>query len=72
MIDVLRVFEALRLYAAGHDGKLPEALANVAEAPIPNDPVTGKAFEYEVKGAEATLKDSASETPLTYTVTIRK
>jgi hypothetical protein len=34
--------------------------------------MTGKSFEYQVKGAEATLKDSASETPLTYTITIRK
>lgn len=56
MIDVLRVFEALRLYAAGHHGKLPEALANVTEAPIPNDPVTGKAFEYKLTGDGATLR----------------
>jgi hypothetical protein len=55
-IDVLRVFEALRLYAAGHHGKLPETLANVTEAPIPKDPVTGKAFEYKLTGDRATLR----------------
>jgi hypothetical protein len=55
-IDMLRVFEALRLYAAGHNGKLPEALANVTEAPIPNDPATGKAFDYKLTGDRATLR----------------
>jgi hypothetical protein len=55
-IDVLRVFEALRLYAAGHHGKLPETLANVTEAPIAKDPVTGTAFEYKLTGDRATLR----------------
>ncbi len=70
-IDVLRVFEALRLYAAGHDGKLPETLANVTEAPIPKDPVTGKAFEYKLTGDRATLRGPLlTGWPLEYEITM--
>jgi hypothetical protein len=45
-IAVLRVFEALRLYAAAHDNQLPEKLADISEVPIPNDPIHGSAFIY--------------------------
>jgi hypothetical protein len=51
----LRCVEALRLYAAGHEGRLPAALTDVKEVPVPPDPVTGKPFEYEVTGARARL-----------------
>ena len=51
----LRCVEAVRLYAAGHGGKLPPKLADVKEVPVPHDPVTGKPFEYKVSGDRATL-----------------
>ena len=51
----LRCVEALRLYAAGHDGRLPAALADVTDVPVPTDPVTGKPFEYEAHGDTARL-----------------
>jgi hypothetical protein len=54
-IDVLRCLEALRLYAAAHDGKLPARLEDIREVPIPIDPVTGKPFEYRQEGDRATL-----------------
>lgn len=54
-IDLLRCIEALRLHAAAHDGRLPDRLEDVKEVPIPHDPVTGKPFEYAVKGNRATL-----------------
>jgi hypothetical protein len=54
-IDLLRCVEALRLYAAAHDGKLPARLEDIKEVPIPPDPVTGKPFEYTVKNGQATL-----------------
>lgn len=54
-IGLLRCVEALRLYAADHDGKLPEKLADVA-VPLPVDPFTGKAFRYEVQGDTAHLR----------------
>jgi hypothetical protein len=54
-IAALRCVEALRLYAAAHDGQLPAALSDITEVPVPLDPVTGKAFEYQVMGDKATL-----------------
>lgn len=54
-IAALRCIEAIRFYAAGHDGKLPGALSEVTEAPIPIDPVTGKEFEYKLDEGKAVL-----------------
>lgn len=54
-IAALRCVEAVRLYAATHDGKFPASLSDISEVPIPIDPVTGKAFGYEVAGATAVL-----------------
>jgi hypothetical protein len=51
-IALLRHVEALRLYAAGHEGKLPEKLADCG-VPLPVDPFTGQAFRYKVDGATA-------------------
>jgi hypothetical protein len=54
-LAALRCVEAIRLYAAAHDGKLPASLGDVTEVPTPGDPVTGKAFEYRTSGGRATL-----------------
>jgi hypothetical protein len=54
-LDALRCIEAVRLYAAGHGGKLPPSLEAITEAPAPNDPATGKPFEYRLDGDTATL-----------------
>jgi hypothetical protein len=54
-----RIVEALRLYAAGHESRLPERLSDVSEVPIPNDPMTGGDFIYRLSGETAVL-----ETPL--------
>jgi hypothetical protein len=56
-IALLRHVEALRLYAAAHDGKLPEKLSEVP-VPLPDDPITGKPFRYEVDGSTAHLRGS--------------
>jgi hypothetical protein len=78
-IAALRIVEAIRLYAAEHDGKLPASLADIKEAKIPVDPLTGKAFEYEVVEKTAVLKGfippeemNRPNERLTYEVTIRK
>lgn len=55
-IDLLRVFEALRMHGAANDGQLPAALTDIKEAPIPNDPVTDSPFEYELNDGVATLR----------------
>jgi hypothetical protein len=54
-IATLRVIESLRLYAAAHDGKLPESLDQIKEVPVPDDPATGKPFIYRPAGAAALL-----------------
>jgi hypothetical protein len=58
-IAALRCIEAVRLYAAAHEGKLPAALADISEVPIPIDPVTGNAFDYEISGDTAVLSAAA-------------
>jgi hypothetical protein len=58
-IAVLQCVEALRHYATGHDSKFPSSLAEIREVPIPNDPVTGKPFDYSGSNSEAVLKGPA-------------
>jgi hypothetical protein len=54
-VAVLRVIESLRLYAASHDGALPESLSQIKEVPVPEDPASGKPFEYRLNGNSADL-----------------
>jgi hypothetical protein len=56
-VALLRHVEALRLYAAAHDGKLPAKLSDCG-VPLPNDPFTGKPFRYEADGPTAHLRGS--------------
>ncbi len=70
-IAVLRVIEAIRMYAADHDGQLPRALSNVTKVPVPGDPLTGKPFDYRVDGEVAYLKgQSLHGIPLNYEIRI--
>lgn len=75
----LRCVEALRLYAAGHGGKLPAALKDVTDVPVPGDPVTNRPFEYQARGDTARLTaplQDGDKTPrferLTYEITLRR
>ncbi len=54
-LAALRCVEMVRLYAADHEGKLPSKLEEIKDAPLPLDPVTGKAFDYRVAGDHAFL-----------------
>jgi hypothetical protein len=54
-VAALRVIEALRLYAAAHQGALPEMLEQVTEVPMSLDPATGKPFLYRRAGSAALL-----------------
>ncbi len=54
-IDALRCIEAIRLYAARHEGKLPTSLEKITEVPVPIDVITGEPFTYEGGGDRATL-----------------
>ena len=51
----LRIFEALRIYAAAHDGHLPQQLADIHEVPIPLNPYNDKPFDYSRDGDRAFL-----------------
>ncbi len=57
-VAALRCIEALRLYAAAHDGALPVSLDEIREVPIPTDPVTGKPFTYTREGNHVVLESS--------------
>ena len=52
---LLRCVEALRLYAADHGGKLPAKLADMP-VPVPDDPMTGRPFLYQLEGTTAHLR----------------
>jgi hypothetical protein len=77
-IALLRHVEALRLYAAAHDGKLPEKLTDI-DVPLPPDPFTGKPFRYEIVEGTAHLRGTPprgeEKNPpynLHYEITVRK
>lgn len=58
-IAALQCIEAIRMYAATHDGRLPASLSDIAEAPAPIDPITGRSFAYTQAGNRATLEAAA-------------
>jgi hypothetical protein len=56
-IALLRHVEALRLFAAEHEGAWPASLSAVT-VPLPDDPFTGKPFRYVPIGETAHLRGS--------------
>jgi hypothetical protein len=54
-VNLMRTIEAIRDYAARHDGRLPDALEEITDLPLPVDPITGKPFAYAVNGQTAVL-----------------
>jgi hypothetical protein len=78
-IAALRCVEAIRLYAATHDGKLPPNLSAIKDKTLPVDPLTGTPFEYSVTDKTALLKGNVTPDEkaqpaqwLTYEITIRR
>jgi hypothetical protein len=74
----LRAVEAVRLHAA-QSGAVPKALAEATTVPVPDDPATGKPFEYRADGDTFTLtapppKGEAANpsNAFEYVVTVRK
>jgi hypothetical protein len=51
---LVQAVEGIRMYGAAHDGKLPEALADLPY-PLPPDPASGQPFLYAKKGETATI-----------------
>ena len=52
----LQVIEALRMYAAANNGRLPDSLDAVTEVPIPLNPATSKPFVYHLDDKTAILE----------------
>ncbi len=74
-VCMLRVVEAVRGYASAHDGRPPATLAAMGETPIPIDPMTGLAFDYQVTTGpdgkplvtiNAPMVDNSARTQLRY------
>lgn len=59
-IAILRLVEAIRMYGARHDGRLPTSLAAITDVPIPNDPLKGKPFEYRLEQQTAVIEGAPS------------
>lgn len=75
-LAALRAIEALRMHAAAK-GQLPDKLEDVTVVPVPDDPGTGRPFEYVREGGTATLSSRLPGEPLEtsglrYRVTLRK
>jgi hypothetical protein len=78
-IAALRCVEAIRLYAASHDGQVPARLSDIKDVTLPVDPLVGKPFEYKVVEKTAVLKGAIPPDEknrqgewITYEVTIKK
>ncbi len=54
-IAALQCIEAIRMYAAAHEGRLPAKLSDIRAVPLPLNPVTGEPFGYRVDGDKASL-----------------
>lgn len=52
--DMLQTIEAIRLHAA-ETGTWPEKLTDIKSVPVPNDPATGKPFEFTRNGNKIEL-----------------
>ncbi len=72
----LQTIEAIRIYAAAHEGRLPAALADIQEVPVPINPMTGEPFPYKLSGDSAVLEAPSpkglSQYDQRYILTIRK
>lgn len=77
-LALLQHVEALRLYAAAHNGSLPASLSDI-ELPLPVDPFSGRPFVFATNGVTATIRGTAppgteklAPFNVKYEITIRK
>ncbi len=57
-LNGLQCVEAIRHYAATHDGRLPENLSDISQIEVPKDVVSDKVFEYRLTSDGAILKSA--------------
>jgi hypothetical protein len=60
-VAMLQCIEAIRLYAAAHNGQFPKVLSDITQVPVPDDPVTQKPLIYRRNGSKAFLEAPAME-----------
>jgi hypothetical protein len=61
-LAMMMCVEAIRAYAASHDGKPPPNLEALSpQTPASIDPMSGRAFEYQAKDNAVTLRGPAPE-----------
>ena len=53
----LRCIEAVRLHAAANKGQLPAKLSDITAVPVPDDPASGRPFEYRPDGNRFVLSE---------------
>ncbi len=74
-LRILQCLEAIRLYAAAHDGRLPQTLNQITGYTLPKDPLNDQPFVYGVTGDGAILdgpapKGEDARVGLRYEITI--
>jgi hypothetical protein len=55
-LAALQCVEAIRSYAASHEGQLPGTLAHITEVSVPKDPMGDMPFAYTCSGSTAVLE----------------
>jgi hypothetical protein len=60
-LNGLQCVEAIRDYAAAHEGQLPDNLSDINQVEVPKDLVSGKEFEYHRTDKGATLQSAIPE-----------
>jgi hypothetical protein len=60
-LNALQCLEAIRDYAATHDGQLPEQLSDISDVDVPQDVLADKAFEYRRTAEGAVLQSAVPE-----------
>jgi hypothetical protein len=60
-LNAIQCVEAIRNYAATHDGQLPEKLSDISDLELPMDVMNDKAFEYSRTATGAVLQSEMPE-----------
>ena len=55
-LNASQCVEAIRDYAATHDGRLPEKLSDISDLELPKDVMCNKAFQYQRTATGALLQ----------------
>ena len=61
LLHAMQCVEAIRNYAATHDGRLPEKLSDISDLELPMDVMNDKAFGYSRNDTGALLQSQKPE-----------